>query len=229
MPGIIVKTQAEWDALPKAFTEYTVVKIVTDGTFWLRMNSTPDSSSVEAWGSSRVEAWGNVSVRAQSEAAALALFAYAVAILVKKCKVAKKSKTCTVVTPKQAKGVEGWLESNGIEAKAKVTLYKRVSKDFETMEGTENETLWTVGTTLEHPAWEPKREECGAGKFHACSRAYFCDEFRDELDDRYVALEVAKKDLHAWDGGQYPHKIAVRKAKVLYECDKWGEKKGAKP
>lgn len=78
--------------------------------------------------------------------------------------------------------------------------------------------------TIEHPTWEPEINECGKGKFHACSRPYFCDEFRDQKEDRYIAIEIQTKDLYEWENAQYPHKIAFRKGKVLYECDKYGIK-----
>ncbi|HTJ77681.1 MAG TPA: hypothetical protein VL357_01675, partial [Rariglobus sp.] len=73
------------------------------------------------------------------------------------------------------------------------------------------------------PEWRPDGEECGEGKFHACSRTYFCDEFRSTAGDRYVAIEVKVSDLHAWTAPQYPHKIAFKAGRVLFECDKFGK------
>jgi hypothetical protein len=72
------------------------------------------------------------------------------------------------------------------------------------------------------PKWDPTSQECGEGKFHACSRTFFCDEFRSERGDRYVAIEVAVADLHAWKNPTYPHKIAFRTGRVLHECDRYG-------
>ena len=100
-----------------------------------------------------------------------------------------------------------------------------MSSDLKTQEGTVNETVWEIGKTLSHVSWSPKVSECGEGKFHACSRPYFCDEFRFNKDDKYVAIRVKVKDLHAWQGNtQYPHKIAFRAGTVLYQCDKFGNK-----
>lgn len=76
---------------------------------------------------------------------------------------------------------------------------------------------------LTHPKWSPKDQECGAGKFHACATPYFCDQFRSERGDRYIAIEIAVKDLYAWDGGDYPHKVAFRAGTVLFECDRYGK------
>ena len=106
-------------------------------------------------------------------------------------------------------------------------LFKRVSVDFKTQEGTSDETVWNIGSMVEHANWTPKDKECGAGKFHACSRPFFCNEFRSAVGDRYIAIKVNIKDLHAWTSkdAQYPHKIAFRKGKILYECDKFGKKK----
>ena len=133
--------------------------------------------------------------------------------------------------PLSSRGV--WLETMvGCKTSRKkdhgnVILFKRVSVDFKTQEGTSNETVWNIGSMVEHANWTPKDKECGAGKFHACSRPFFCNEFRSAVGDRYIAIKVNIKDLHAWTSkdAQYPHKIAFRKGKILYECDKFGKKK----
>lgn len=39
-----------------------------------------------------------------------------------------------------------------------------------------------------------------------------------------LAISVPVKDLHAWPNPQYPHKIAFRTCKVLYECDNFGKR-----
>ena len=119
----------------------------------------------------------------------------------------------------------GWFERNAVEEKPKVVLYKRVSKDFKTQEGMKNETLWALDSKVTHPDWKPTSGECGEGKFHACSRPYFCDEFRHAQGDRYIAIEIKSKDLHEWkDSPEYPHKIGFREGKVLYECDRMGRR-----
>ena len=185
-----------------------------------------ESSHAELRGSSHAEAHAHVSVHLQSDRASVLLFAFAVCFQLAKGKITKKSKTATVIKPPLKKGVDAWLNTHGITPATKVTLFKRVSVDFKTQEGTENETLWEIGTTVVHPNWNPKEDECGAGKFHACATPYFCDDFRDKKDDRYVAIEVAKKDLYVWpDNPSYPYKIAFRTGTVLYECDKFGNQK----
>ena len=118
--------------------------------------------------------------------------------------------------------LEIWLEKEKLEIKdGSVILYKRVSHDFKTQEGTKNETLWQVGTTLEHPCWKLEDEECGAGKYHACSRAKFCDEFRNNSNDRYIKIEVRIEDMYAWKN-PHPSKVAFRKGIVLGECNQDG-------
>src|SRR3990167_1204183 len=99
--------------------------------------------------------------------------------------------------------------------KGKVILYKRVSKDFKTQEGTDHETTWTIGTTLTHPAWNPTEQECGAGKFHACARPHRCDVFRSTKGDKYIAIQIKVEDLFEWKSPSYPQKIGFRKGKVL--------------
>jgi len=193
------------------------------------------SPRIEAWGSSlpRIEAWGSSSPRIVAWGSAVlqlltstslskfVLNGFSVLILDAKLKVQiTKSKNAIVQRVKD----QGWLERNGVKKSKEVVLFKRVSKDFKTQAGTTNETLWTPGTTVEHEAWCPDKQECGPGKFHACSRPYFCDEFRDVSGDRYVAIRIALADLYEWkDNTEYPHKIGFRKGTVLFECDRHGE------
>ncbi len=252
MPTIIIKTQAELDALPASFAEYTVIEIrggtqydrIVIKTNWgnahavLRENAHAElwgNAHAELWGNAHAELrenahavlWGNASVHAQSTNCTIELFGFAVAWLLAKAKSVKRSsKTARIITPKRSAGLKGWLSDEAVKAtRGSVILFKRVSKDFKTQEGTERETDWTPGVTLDHPAWAPKDGECGGGKYHACSRTYFCDEFRSAIGDRYIALQVATKDLHAWtDSPDYPHKIAVRRAVVMHECDRMGRK-----
>ena len=199
------------------------------------------NSTVKAWGNSTVEAWGNSTVKAlgnstveafmtacvhlMSPGVQVALFGFAVAFQMVEAIIKKNSKTATIIKPKYKKGVEGWFEKNAIESKTKVILYKRVSKEFKTQEGKPQETNWKLKSIITHTNWKPKDDECGEGKFHACSTPYFCDEFRSDPNDRYIAIEISKKDIYAWENPEYPHKIAFRKGKVLYEVDHLGRKK----
>ena len=248
MNTIVVKSQAEFDALPKAFDEYTVIEIRAAPDFRLivsgarenssvvaRENSSVaawensfvearENSSVVAWGNSSVEAWGNVGIHNFSTLTSLELFGFSVAWLIAKAsKITVRSKNARVITPARGVGVDGWLDNEGVNATANlVILFKRVSNYFKTQEGNKNETSWAPGSVLEHPAWNPGDSECNGGKYHACSRPYFCDEFRDKKGDRYVALRIAVEDLYAWPNPDYPHKIAFRKGTVVHECDRFG-------
>lgn len=104
-------------------------------------------------------------------------------------------------------------------------LFKRVSKEWLTQEGTDNETAWAPGSQLTHLAWSPESEECGGGKFHACHSPAACDEFRSTEGDRYVAIRVKVCDLYAWiENPSYPSKIAFRGGHVLYEVDRFGDR-----
>jgi hypothetical protein len=249
MNTIIIKTQAEWDVLPSSFAEYTTIEIRSDTDIWVTVKSVPsnsrvearESSSVEAWGSSRVvaresssvvaresssvEAWGRVSVHQKSSSAALSLYRQAVCFLYDGYGAPViKGGTPTVIPVVSRSGNAGWLEDNAVvEVDEHVILFKRVSRDWLTQEGTENETTWVIGEVKDHPHWNPTEAECGAGKFHACSRAYFCDDFRSVSGDRYIAIKVAVSDLHSWPNPQYYHKIAFKACVVLHEVDRWGE------
>ena len=66
MKTIIVKTQAELDALPEKFEEYTQIQI-HGGTRCDRIivRQAYGNSSVKAYGNSSVAAWGNSSVEAR--------------------------------------------------------------------------------------------------------------------------------------------------------------------
>ena len=249
---ITITTQEELDKLPESFKEFTYIYIhstqkITVRKAWgnssvvARGNSSVvarENSSVEAWENSSVVAWGNSSVVARENSGVhcyttglVLLFGFAVVWIekqIKDCNIQKKSKKSTIIVaikkqPKNGKP-EVWFDNEAVENKKTVILYKKVSKDFKTQEGKVNETQWTLGSILEHKTWNPSSQECGEGKFHACSRPYFCDEFRSLKDDKYIALEINKKDLYAWENPRYPHKIGFRKAKVLYVCNKHGKK-----
>jgi hypothetical protein len=171
-------------------------------------------------------AWGSSAVHNHSEFTTLELFAFSAAWLIAKCtKISRAGNNTTLITPKRGEGTGGWLEDEAVnEQSGRVVVFKRVSSDFKTQEGTENETLWLVGTTVTHHNYNPTGQECGPGKFHACSRGYFCDEFRSNSGDRYVAIEVMTNDLYAWPNAQHQHKIAFREGRVLHECNRYGKK-----
>lgn len=244
---IIITSQDQWDALPAKFPDYTIIEIRTGGE--IVITSTPANSRVEArgsssvearessrvvaWGSSRVVAWGSSRVVAWGQTTthhrsnySPTLHGQAVCFRYPDTpEPVKASDTCVVIQARIGQGVSGWLEREGIaQDGGSVILYKRVSAQYKTQEDTPNETTWTPGAVVTHPAWNPGEKECGPGKFHACSRPYFCDEFRSESDDIYIAVRIAVQDLYAWDGGEYPHKIAFRSGEVLYRVDRWGEK-----
>ena len=123
--------------------------------------------------------------------------------------------------------LEDWTSYNNVQKlnKTNIILYKRVNKDFKTQEVTKNETAWKVGTVVEHKNWQPELSECGEGKFHGCGITIMCDRFRDLKDDKYIAISVNLKDLYCWvKNPNYPEKIGFRRGKVMYECDKNGNK-----
>ena len=138
--------------------------------------------------------------------------------------------------------VEEWIKYYGIDREAinyidkdtEIVVYKAVSNDYKTQEDTVNETSWIPGTIVEMPMdkWYPDNGECGEGKFHACGNPMECLEFRNNIDDKFVAIKVNKEDLFLWSIHSkttharimYPHKITFRKGEVLYECDMDGNK-----
>ena len=186
-----------------------------------------DSATVRAYGSATVTACGSATVTAYDSGTTLTLLGFAVGVLFAKARVAKRGKNAVVVrqAPRPAKDLPEWVEFNlATKQRGKLILFKRVSKDFQTREGTDNETLWRPGSVVEHPDWSPKHQECGEGKYHACASPFFCDQYRSSVGDRYVAIEVAARDTYVWPHAQHPHKIAFRKGRVLYECDAMGKK-----
>ena len=101
-----------------------------------------------------------------------------------------------------------------------IFLYKRVSKDFKTQEGTKNETLWEIGKEVIHSNWNPSNSECGEGKFHACAKTKWCDVFRNKKDDKYIKIKVNINDLFEWKNNPtFPQKIAFRKCLVVEEIN----------
>ena len=142
-----------------------------------------------------------------------------------RCNVAKNPSTPPEIRDQiESSTLNEWLESHNFGTSGSVILFKRVSRLFQTQENTKNETTWTPGVTLTVPGWNPRGEECGEGKFHACDTAQNCDEFRNTYKDRYIAIEVKREDLYAWIAPQYKNKIAFRECVVLFECDVNGKR-----
>ena len=197
-----------------------------DCSFYVNYFVAWENSSVVAWGNSSVEAWGNSSVKLTvdySLSVKVKLFGFTVCWKPKgkKIDIEVKSKTAFI----QEFEPLPYLEREGIEViEKKVILFKRVSSSLKTQENTKNETLWAIGSTVDHNAWNPTKEECGEGKFHACSRPYFCDEFRSNKGDNYIAIEVHVDDLHEWtESPTYIHKIAFRACRVIGEVNRFGK------
>ena len=106
-----------------------------------------------------------------------------------------------------------------------ITVYKKVSKDYKTQEETENETIWLPKTIVTIDKWNPTQQECGEGKFNGGAKPHWCDSFRHERGDKYIAIKVRISDLHEWTRSpSYPQKIGFREGSVLYECDRYGQK-----
>jgi len=179
-----------------------------------------DSSSIDAWDNSsivagdnsHVEAGDNSSVRINAKIT-LSLNGFAVLFKPTELKFKFKKSNTSLVQDYPSQD----LSVNGIKKNKNIILYKRVTQDYKTNEG--NETTWKIGSTVTHP------NECRGGKFHACSKPYFCDEFHFDSGDKYIALEVALKDTYVWTNNPYfPNKIAFKRAKVLYEVNEYGDK-----
>ena len=244
MKEITIKTQAEWNALPSIFP--TPTRIFIEGDISIKLDidrahvvargsahvEARGSAHVEAWesahvvarGSAHVEAWGQSVIRILSNSIKLVAHGFSIVSMAKNISLAFKfDQTVTIHRYEQ----QPFIEREGIEATSGyVVLFKRVSADFKTQEGTEHETSWQVGAKVTHPEWSPTFSECGKGKFHACSRPYFCNEFRSTPNDKYIAIKIKVDDLYEWPNAQYPHKIAFMSGMVLYECDCCGNKIG---
>ncbi len=213
-----------------------------------------ENSSVEAWGNSSVVAWGNSSVVAWENSSVVArenssveawgnvnINSYygckqiighdftSVKLITEHDTNYIQKKSEDMIIQHCYKIKYNFFTRHGIDTDKKYhILFKRVSNDFKTQEGCSWETKWDIGEQLKHPNWNPTNGECSSGKFHACPRPYFCDEFRSKKDDKYIAIKIHIDDMFDWgqhsEDVSYPHKIAFRKGKVLYKCDKFGNK-----
>jgi len=178
-----------------------------------------DNSRVDAHGNSMVEAYDTSFVRGYS-CEAIKLFANSILQTAVDLKVVQHDNSII------KKIIEfDYFDSHGLYTDV-IILYKRVSQEFKTQKNTPNETLWEIGSTVTHPEWSPKSSECGEGKYHAVAKPFFADEFRDVEGDKYIAIEIKKSDCYEWKDARYPHKIAFREGRVLYECNRYGDKIG---
>ena len=236
MKTVVVTTQADLDALPKSFDEYTMIEI-RGGADRISIKAVRGGHA-EVWGGHAVVRGGHAEVRGgtavvrggtavvRGESAVVTLLWLAICIRYAG-NVIKKSPKAQIIeaTTQGAADTPEWLVMQGVDVvDGMCIVYKRVSKGWQTQEGTKNETIWKPGAKLVHPDWDPEGAECGEGKYHACPVPHLADEFRSTEGDRYVAIRVKVEDLHAWtDNPKNPDKIAFRAGEVLYECDRYGK------
>lgn len=137
---------------------------------------------------------------------------------------ARLAKQTAPLSAKELALVVARLKSKGRPIKdGKTIVFKRVSRNFKTRVGTPTETTYRIGSTVKVKNWNPRQQECGGGKLHACYNPNDCVLFvHTYYSDKFIAIEVALKDMYAWPDqkGKYgqpaKNKIAFRKGKVLY-------------
>jgi hypothetical protein len=175
-----------------------------------------ESSSVVAWGSSRVEAWGSSSVVAR-ESSRVVAGRYA-SVHKMPGHLSKISGGVVIVVPDTAKmdGAE-WCDYYGVTVKrGKATLYKALDDDLSTPNARRVQIIYAVGTKVAAPDWNSRRE-CGGG-LHSCASPAMAQRY-NEGATRYVAIECAVAEIVVIDD-----KVKAPTAKVLYECDRHGDK-----
>src|SRR3990167_8184530 len=230
LPGVLIEIRgATEDIFVSGSSTVTASGSSTVTAYGSSTVTASGSSTVTASGSSTVTAYGSSTVTASGSST---VTAYGATVLVVNPESAVSytmpSKAAQIITRNAPPLItnEEWLDRWGIKAnRGKVILYKRVSENWQTQENTRNETVWTPGTTIQHPAWDPTSGECGEGRYHAVYIPWEADKFRSVDGDRYIAIQIAVKDLYAWPTEpEYPEKIAFRAGRVLYECDAKGDK-----
>jgi hypothetical protein len=186
-----------------------------------------DSSSARLCGSSSATLYDSSSATLYGSSSAT-LYDASIAIIESPyIKIRKASKQAQAIRRKPCPKItlKSWIAKTGVETdRQNMMIFKRVSIELKTREGTPDETLWTIGATLIHKSPNLESEECGGGKFHGCATPQDCDQFRDKPSDRYIAVSVPKKKAYAWPKNpQYPFKIGFTQGTVLYECDRNGK------
>ena len=225
------KTQAEFEALSKTGKWFCVtsgVWVARDSSYVVARDSSyvvaRDSSHVEAWDSSHVEAWDSSHVVARGSSHVVARGSSHV--------VAWDSSTCAkrselvdahgnvIDFTKYPKTVKEWLDKYKIKEKdGNVILYKGTNENYKT----QKDTTWIIGKTTIALDWsDTENIECGYG-LHFCHHPVCCEQFMEVK--HYLACEIQIKDIRIYNNRpEYPDKIRAMSAKVLYECDRWGEK-----
>ena len=57
------------------------------------------------------------------------------------------------------------------------------------------------GTKVVHNNYNPSSPECGEGNFTLVQDLIFDGKFRSTVGDKYIAIEINKKDLFYWKNG----------------------------
>lgn len=141
------------------------------------------------------------------------------AVAIRRSPNAKVTGLLVVEAFEQSTDPKDGLAAVGVEMKrGKAVLFKRVGKDF----GTQNGIRYKPGTVVKAPDWDSGTAECGGG-LHFCGDPRGGDLFRSNEGDRYVACEVAVKDIVVHARASYPDKVKAPRCKVLFECDREGK------
>jgi hypothetical protein len=116
------------------------------------------------------------------------------------------------------KGGRAWCHHYGVPIRrGKVVLYKVVDGNLRSSQG----TAYPIGGTVESDGWDEL--ECSSGlHFSPCvamTNGFAVDDWPKR---RYIACEVAVKDLLVFPNGSFPHKAKAPSCKVLYEVDEDG-------
>ena len=229
MKKIIIKTQAEFDALPDAFAEYTEIHIRSDASSWLSLNRTignahvvargsshvvaRGSSHVEAWGSSHVVAAMNASLKIHNDRVIIEkITQQAIAICLGQCTVEEKDDTAQVIVcPRILYDISSFtgIYKDNLVGKNKIILYKSVNPD----------TLCDFYTgkikyegTVTCPDFDPNPErECGGG-LHLSPTPELAMSFNQ---GKVLKCEVALKDIVVY--GHNIDKVRCRKVTVTGE------------
>ena len=225
MKEITIKSQQEYDALPKSFDEYTRI-IIDCGEKWVRHSVARENSHVEArenshviaWGNSHVIAWGNVAVWLYSDTATVLLFVFSVCWKLAKGKVIKKSKHATIIEPKFKPIFSEYQQLYPVEKKGKkVLLYKAVhKKDGRYFSDNTKDFEYSIGEVKEHECAPKEDSSCATG-LHIAHRSWAYSFGFSWSDRALLECEVDPKDIVV--SADCDGKVRTKRLKVLREVE----------
>ena len=220
MKEIKIKTQKQFDKLPKSFKEYTCINIIKDIS---NINHTPENSYISVSDSAVVESvYGNSIVKVLSSHVKINNIGAESTIILQDCDIIVGNiyDNATIVKHKKAKySLNEFINRFNVEKTDNgIILYKIVNDNYKD-HWTNTVNYKTKSDIVECPDWlEDNAIECGNG-LHLSPSVHFCKQF----NNKGIALKCevpildsnGRPNILVHENPDSPQKVRCKKIRVI--------------